>query len=127
MREPYFCIRCGEQYNPVEQEPPEDATFYWMTHCPFCKCTNDTVVDKTWMKIVSDSLTRDTDDINEYELDCVQAYARLLHGRMVDVDNNGLIERAKFFDEKARHNNLGPRGYHDVAFALRKQARQKDA
>jgi len=120
----YFCKRCGKKYDWYNQEPPENATFYWVPHCPRCNAKmTDNVVDNIWMDVITDSNHR-LDGV-ERHISRIHGCARLYHGKLADVGVDGLIERAKWFDDKASHDFYGPDAYHDVAFQLRKQARRK--
>lgn len=117
----YFCKRCGTKYDWYNQEPPEDATFYWVPHCPDCNAAmTDNPVDSAWMSVITGEIS-----VTEVDIGQVHICARLYHGRLADVDVEGLIERAKWFDDKASHDFWSRNHYHNIAFRLRKQARRK--
>lgn len=121
-----FCVRCGTEYDWYSQEPPANASFYWVPTCPHCgaKMTANPA-DETWMNIISSDLDKSEDNYEERRAK-VHAHARLVHARLVDRDVGELIELAKFLDDKERHNRFGPTGrYHNIAFDLRSEARQK--
>lgn len=127
-----ICSKCGTEYNNGDQEPPEDASFYWVPKCPDCNAkitTNPT--NQTWLNIISteigsgDRISPDSDNY-EWKREKLHAHARLYHGRLAGLPTEELIRRAKFFDRQAKTGKaLGPRFYRDIAFALRKQARNQ--
>jgi hypothetical protein len=115
-----YCHRCGKRYDCVNQDPPENATVYWVPKCPECNAKmTDNVVDSTLVEIASQPSG------GEVRVEKVHAYARLLHGRLVDMSASELIDRARYFDERANHDVWGPFREHHVAFELRRQAREK--
>lgn len=121
-----ICEKCGTRYNTSDQSPPEDATFHWVPNCPDCgsyMTTNPT--DKAWLHIIGSRLDAEDENYAERVGD-LNAYARLYHGRMVGHSAEELVELAKWFDRQAITGTpFGPRFYRPIAFALRKQARQK--
>jgi len=118
-KEKTYCKRCGEEYNPDEQDIPDDASIYWVPSCPICRSKQtDTPVDSIWMQVSCSGPT----DINTER---VHKHARLYHGRLAGVSKEGLIERAKWFDERQRHSKYSSNKYHNIAFKLREQARKK--
>lgn len=124
----YICKRCGEKYDWREQEPPEDATFYWVPVCPACnaKMTANTV-SQSWLNIISQDIFETEDP--EYYLKKAHYHARLYHGRMAGLSVSELVELAQSFDEKADIGGprYGPKQERNVAFNLRKQARKLEA
>lgn len=121
----HFCRRCGEEYDPSEVEIPDDATFYWEPHCPVCNAgVTASTIDKILLNICGEMLDRSKGNYerNVQRLNC---YARLYHGRTVDLNQDELVERAKMFDERVSHGRRwGPQTDRDVAFNLRRQARE---
>lgn len=119
-----YCKKCGNEYDWYNQKPPEDATFYWVASCPICNAKmTANPVDTYWMEIINDNLEK-VDDW-EYWRGKIHAQSRLWHGRLAGYTVEELIERAKYFDRRARHEVWGPDPYHDIGFRLRKQAREK--
>jgi len=114
-----YCKRCGEKYNWMDQDIPENASIYWVPTCPICRSKEtDTPVDSIWIEVTSSGPT----DINTER---VHKHARLYHGRLAGISREELIERAKWFDEMQRHSKYSRNKYHNIAFKLRKQAREK--
>lgn len=119
---------CGTEYNPDEQEPPEGATFYWVEKCPDCgaKITKSTV-NQLWLNIVGDGLG-DIEDKEEYERMRKKLHfqSRLYHGYLSGVTVEELVELAQIFDDEVTHGRrFGPQQERNVAFNLRRQAREK--
>lgn len=122
----HYCKRCGEQYAWEEVEAPENPSIYWVPHCPACnaKCTA-TTVDLLWLNICGGSLDK-RDDHYERQREKLHYQARMYHGRLSGLSVDELVDRAQWFDERVTHGRRwGPEHDRDVAFALRKQAREK--
>lgn len=126
-----ICNRCGTEYDSDAQEPPEDASFYWVPSCPDCGAdmtANPT--DRTWLDIISTEigggrLTPDTDNF-ERRREIIHAHSRLYHGRLANQTTEQLVKIAQWFDRQAKSGTAyGPRFYRDIAFAVRKQARRQ--
>lgn len=120
-----FCHRCGEKYDPGEQDMPENATFYWVPDCPACgaKCTANTV-DSTWMEILCDP--HPAMDDWERRRKQIHFHGRLWHGRLSGLSVEELIEIAQYFDERSDYGKKwGPNPERTVAFRVRRQAREK--
>lgn len=125
----HICGRCGEKYDYTEIEPPENATFYWVPPCPACGADmTATTVTKTWMDIIGSGLEKDAERNYDYSYERqrmrVHFHARLYHGRLAGLSVEELIERAQWFDSRVSHGRrVGPEFERDVAFAVRRQAR----
>lgn len=116
-----YCSRCGHEYDWYNQDPPENPSFYSVPVCPVCNADmTANPPTESWLNIISTGAG--THDPN---IEKIHAHARLYHGRLANVDVDGLIERAKWFDQKESHNGWGPNTRHAIAFALRRQAREK--
>jgi hypothetical protein len=121
-----ICNRCGYEYNYREMDVPEDATMYYVPHCPNCHAKmTSTTTDKIWLNIIGSSLNKD-DENYQVRREKLHAHARLYHGKLINYSVSELIRRAKWFDRQATKGSAyGPRQYRDVAFNIRKQAREK--
>lgn len=83
----YQCKECGFVYDAESQDPPENASFYWVPHCPYCNSdmtANPTTEDQ--VAIALDMYRTDDWDSTDKRmayLNTIQAKARHLHGREV--------------------------------------------
>lgn len=121
-----ICDRCGTEYDWQNQDPPEDATYYWVPSCPDChsKMTANPT-SASWLRIVSEGISSDEENYED-RIDKVNAYARLYHGKMCGMSTEDLVKRAKWFDRQAKSGTAyGPRFYRPIAFSLRRQAREE--
>lgn len=121
-----ICSRCGTEYDWQNQEMPEDAAYYWVPKCPDChaKMTANPTT-KSWLHIVSKNMDSNSDNYSE-RIDQLNAYTRLYHGRMSNASVDELIKIAKWFDRQSKTGTAyGPRFYRDIAFSIRKQAREQ--
>lgn len=129
MGDTHYCNRCGEEYDTSleAQNPPEEPSIYWVPKCPECNAKiTDTAIDETWLNIRSDGLNNHnySDEEKRQVLREIHYQARLFHGRVTDLSKEELIERAKYFDSRIlRHPGYGVSSERDIAFRLRKQAR----
>lgn len=120
----YICERCGDEYD-LNQEA-ENPSFYWVPSCPNCgaKMTCNPVT-QSWLEIVGSRLESSGENY-EAGREKLHAHARLFHGRLIGYNVDELVRRAKWFDRQAETGTAyGPRFHRDVAFQLRKQAREQ--
>lgn len=120
-----ICSRCGTEYR-TDQNPPEDAAYYWVSTCPDCGAKiTDNPTTQSWLNILSGNLDKEDEDYDN-RCDTLNAQARLYHGRMHDTSVEELIKIAKWFDRMAKIGTAyGPRFHRPIAFALRRQARKQ--
>lgn len=121
-----ICHRCANEYNWYSQEPPEGATIYWNPRCPSCGADiTANPVTETWLNIVGSSLNSKNEHSEEL-VEKLNAQSRLYHGRLANADVAELIDIAQHFDSQTKEGRKwGPDFYRDVAYAVRKQAREK--
>lgn len=81
----YECKRCGYVYDAKSQDPPDDATFYWVPSCPYCNApfTSNPITETSILVGLSMYRNDEEGDLSNGWLDRIQAHARHLHGREV--------------------------------------------
>lgn len=122
----HICEICGHKYDVLDVDKPEDATYYWVPSCPCCKSSmSKNPPTKLSFKIKNTHLKNDnvTEKQKEEIIREIHYSARLYHGKLVNKTKEELIEIAQKFDNKSQNDNIGPRFYRDIAFRVRKQAR----
>lgn len=116
-----YCSRCGNEYNWRDQDAPEDAAYYWVPTCPVCRAKmTDNPPDEGWLEVLGNP-------VGDYDVpvERLHAHARLVHGRLAGMSVQDLVDRARYLDSKTRHDVWGPRKRRNIAFRLRRQARDQ--